>query len=426
MSNEQDGQTENSHLSLLIERLGGSPRIGPIGLSSEVALLTEHLPNGDYEVIERRDTNTGELLRISDGEGSYALKTNLWRDHSYLDFRQPWKRVWSMANEFAKVSLSQMDWLPSERTHLGVVGVGEVDGRTVQLTDISRIDGDSIEPGLLMRWLPAETNLLSLLEHDSDTFERLVPTAIRSIRDSQSSLCHSDAFRYGSADAVLGWIDGGNLNNLRRSTDSNLRYFASQFWSGFSSFIDRNRFFLDQRCGEHGVCVWSNGDTKLLNGYAVGDRVAFIDPIALLIQTGSGEKDFELAPWPLHDRIADLSYFTVYLRAYEWLATAKDSRWDWAHLRFLRRSAIDRYGALFREDVSGGQLAALHHLYEAGYASVEYEVNLRLAQGTGSTVEQERSAALALAMEAVALEALEDAHQDIRNTRFESGLSNLK
>lgn len=48
--------------------------------------------------------------------------------------------------------------------------------------------------------------------------------------------------------------------------------------------------------------------------------MAFIDPITLLLKTGEGDGDYVLAPWSLHDRVAELAYFTVYIRALEKIA----------------------------------------------------------------------------------------------------------
>jgi len=398
------------HIPARIEQLGGLRRIGPIEVSRDLTYEPEGAAIGLHETLSDDPTSTGRLVRFLANGEDFGVKTWLDQGHGFLQFSMPWQRLWSLAAECQKAQEGQRDWSEGSRTHLGLVGVRRMGEGRVEVSDASTIDGGAVDPGLLMRWLPSETNLPTILVNDPERFVRLVPRAIMAIADNEVVLSPEEGLRLGGAEGIRFWIDKGNLGALRTDFDPAARRFASEFWESFSGFIDRFAPVLNQRALA-GNIVWGNGDTKPYNMFEVDGRVGIIDPITLLLKTGS-RGEYTLAPWPFRDRISELAYFTCYFRAGERLVGSAD--------RFVYDRAIATYEQLHGEAVSEGPGRALLSFHEAALSQVEFEVNLRLSRDPGcrdSAMRQE----LAWALEEEALEAIGDAHVQASD----SGLANV-
>lgn len=395
---------------LRIEQLGGPRRIGPIEVSQDVAYEPQGMAIGRHEVVSDDPTSTGRLLRFVAGE-EFAVKTFLSQGHGFLQFSHPWQRLWSLGAECQKAQEGQRDWSEPSRTHLGVVGVRRVSTSRIVVTDAATIDGREVEPGLLMRWLPEETNLPTIMQQDPQRFLQLVPAAIAAIADNEVTLPPETGARYGGADGIRFMIDRGNLQALRYDFDPRVRKFAGRFWESFSEFSDRYSVALDQRALT-GNIVWGNGDTKVANMFEVDGCVGIIDPITLLLKTGdSGE--YTLAPWPFRDRISELAYFTCYFLA--------GMRLSGSALGLVYDQALAAYEQRHNERVSEGPARALLSFHEAALAQVEFEVSLRLSRDPDCR-DRERRRDLAWALHDVAQVAIEDAHLKAEVAGLEKGI----
>jgi len=410
-------------LPAVVETFGGRSRIGPVEIRPDIPFERDLLPNGEYSVLSDVETNTGHLLKIDGRSEPFAVKTFLKPKHSYLDFRELWKRLWSLAAEFQTVSGAQREWPEAERTHLGLVGIQDQQDGKVEFAQLSLEEQSGLEPALVMRWLPQENNLFHLMFRDPEHFYRLLPSSVRAIRDAQVGLGRDDALRYGGAEAVFNWIDKGNLNNLRKSPHQEDRELADEFWSEFSSFVLRYQDAIDGRARTSGAIVRGNGDTKPLNAFRVNERVAFIDPITLLLRTGEGRDDYAFAPWSLHDRVAELGYFTVYLKALE--STAEQQHGvthpRMAQMKDFRWLSLRHYETHYGEDPSRGKLSALHLMYEAGYASVEYELVQRDPQILGAHNGLGSAEAVAQGLKDVMMASLREAKRVAQENQMEQG-----
>lgn len=386
----------------LLKDIGGRAKLGPIEIESVLPYRIDGIVLGEHQIVDERPTNTGHLFRFDDGKGEKALKTFLNPKHSYLDFSERWQRLWSIAAEFQTVARSQADWPAEERTHLGVVGVWREDDH-IHISKASSISSESVEPGLLMRWLPEEHNLMNIFEYQNGRFGSLIPIALQNIKNFQVPLSAEDARTYCGADGVATWINRGNINVLRISEVEEEKRFASDFWRAFSGFVENSRELLDRRAITSGI--FGNGDTKLKNAYHVGSRVSFIDPTTFLLKSDQADEGFVVAPFPFHDPIAELSYFTIYMRALEELTGGEFyPELDRIDVQHLRTTAMSWFREVFDEDVSVDPLNALFFMYEAGYASVEYEINLREARQMNPCTYQKKTFAIASALHDVAME----------------------
>lgn len=387
-----------------LQKLGVPEAIGPIQVADDMGRPFDYIDRGLHMTVGQQPTSTGRLISL---DGNYVVKTFLDKTHPFLQFSLPWQRWFSLTAEYQKAGQVQAGWPDEDKIHLGIVGVTGWGDGAIELTD-GHTGGDSVEPGLLMRYLPEDNNLANILLDSPEKFLNLVPAAVEAIVSSQVPLSQEDGLRYGGAQGIYEWINGGNLGALRNHDDARLRTFAKQFWGGFSGFIGKYGKYLDQRA-EIGAVVWDGGDDKPMNMFAVGEgRVGIIDPITLLIKAGDNG-EYILAPWPFRDRISQLAYFTVYLKAAEKLFDD-----DQRGLAFVQQSfkvAVENYETHFGESVSEGMNQAILALHMAALASVELEVNRRLASGMPDGEKKIELLRWATALKIVALESVGEAHQ---------------
>jgi hypothetical protein len=410
--NEETFGSSEWEIPAILENMGGRAKLGPI----EVVNVSDYgfgdIVLGRHKIEDTCETNTGHLFRFFDGEGERALKTFLKPDHSYLVFEKRWQRLWSIAAEFQSVARSQADWSPEERTHLGIVGVQREDN-FIHISEAESLISEQVEPGLLMRWIPEENNLMNIFINQNGRFSRIIPESLKSIRKYQRPLIGEDALFYCGADGVSRWIDSGNLINLRISPDEEVSGFAENFWREFSYFVENNRELLDERALTSGI--YGNGDTKLANAYAVGDKAAFIDPTTFPLISMESDEGFVVAPFPFHDQLSELSYFTVYMSALEKLAGGKYfPQLEGEEIRKLKMMSLNLYREIFEEDASDSPLSQIYKMYEAGYASVEYEINLGRVERIVEYDEQKKTLEIASALREVAMEDILHANQMLK------------
>lgn len=95
---------------------------------------------------------------------------------------------------------------------------------------------------------------------------------------------------------------------------------------------------------------------------------------------------------------------------------------DQSQIRKIRHLAIEKYSNIFGEDASSGSLSALHLMYEAGYASVEFELNLSKATANEQKAEEGKSSFLAWGLKEVMLDSMREAHEVALESELIRGL----